>query len=133
LGGWGRLVGSVVAHRMFGSFPVTALVVWVVIAAGLPHWAITSIVIVLALSSAVLALTVLAARRHQSTVRSELGTIRNLLVQARIGLAIMRRPVPAATAAAFQSLGWLCQLFAGWTSMRAFNIHQALTVPAVLR
>src|SRR5262249_60561479 len=82
--------------------------------------------------SAVLALTVLAARRHQSTVRSELGTIRNLLVQARIGLAIMRRPVPAATAAAFQSLGWLCQLFAVWTSMRAFNIHQPLTVAGVV-
>src|SRR5262249_57584580 len=79
--------------------------------------------------SAVLALTVLAARRHQSTVRSELGTIRNLLVQARIGLAIMRRPGPAATAAAFQSFRWLCQLFAVWTSMRAFNIHQPLTVP----
>jgi uncharacterized membrane protein YbhN (UPF0104 family) len=129
---WGRLLGSVVAHRMFDLFPVTALVVWVVLAAGLPHWAITSIVIVLALSSAVLALTVLAARRHQSTVRSELGTIRNLLVQARIGLAIMRRPVPAATAAAFQSLGWLFQLFAVWTSMRAFNIHQPLTVAGVV-
>jgi len=129
---WGRLLGSVVAHRMFDLFPVTALVVWVVIAAGLPHWAITSIVIVLALSSAVLALTVLAARRHQSTVRSELGTIRNLLVQARIGLAIMRRPVPAATAAAFQSFDWICQRFAVWTSMRAFNIQHPLTVAGVV-
>src|SRR4051794_25187218 len=103
---WGRLLGSVVAHRMFDLFPVTALVVWVVIAAGLPHWAITSLVIVLGLSSAVFALTWLAARRHQGSVRTELGTIRNLLLQARIGLSIMSRPVPAVTAGAVPPLRW---------------------------
>jgi uncharacterized membrane protein YbhN (UPF0104 family) len=53
-------------------------------------------------------------------------------VQARIGLSIMRRPLPAATAAAFQSLGWLCQLLAVWATMRAFNIHQPLTVAGVV-
>jgi uncharacterized membrane protein YbhN (UPF0104 family) len=129
---WGRLLGSVVAHRMFDLFPVTALVVWVVLAAGLPHWAITSLVIVLGLSSAVFALTWLAARRHHTSVRGELGTIRGLLAQARIGLSIMRRPLPAATAAAFQSLGWLCQLLAVWTAMLAFNIHQPITVAGVV-
>jgi uncharacterized protein (TIRG00374 family) len=129
---WGRLLGSVVAHRMFDLFPVTILVVWVLATAGLPHWATTSIVAVLGVSIAVFAVTFLAARKHQTTVRGEPGTIRNLLVQARIGLSIMRAPVPAAIAAGFQSLGWLFQLFAVWAAMRAFNIHQPLNVAGVV-
>jgi uncharacterized membrane protein YbhN (UPF0104 family) len=128
---WGTLLGSVVAHRMFDLFPVTVLVIWVLTTAGLPHWAVTSLVVVLGISIAVFAFAWIAARR-QSSVRSELGTIRNLLVQARIGLGIMRAPVPAATAASFQSLGWLCQLLAVWASMRAFNIHQPITVAGVV-
>jgi uncharacterized membrane protein YbhN (UPF0104 family) len=129
---WGTLLGSVVAHRMFDLFPVIALVIWVLIAAGLPHWAVTSLVVVLGISIAVFAFAWLAARRHQTSVRSEIGTIRNLLAQARIGLAIMRAPLPAATAAGFQALGWLCQLLAVWAAMRAFNIHQPITVAGVV-
>jgi uncharacterized membrane protein YbhN (UPF0104 family) len=130
-GAWGTLLGSVVAHRMFDLFPVAALVGWVLLTAGLPHWAITSLVVVLGVSVAVFAFAWLAARR-QVTVRSELGTLRNLLAQARIGLAIMRAPLPAATAAGFQSLGWLCQLLAVWSAMRAFNIHQPIAVAGVV-
>jgi len=129
---WGTLLGSVIAHRMFDLFPVTALVIWVLLAAGLPHWAVTSLVVVLGISLAVFAFVLLAARRHQTSVRTELGTIRSLLAQARIGLAIMRAPLQAATAAGFQSLGWLCQLLAVWAAMRAFNIHQPITVAGVV-
>ena len=35
----------------------------------------------------------------------------------------MRSPVAAATAAAFQFGGWICQLFAVWAAMEAFGIH----------
>src|SRR5205085_2761081 len=129
---WGTLLGSVVAHRMFDLFPVTALVVAVLLTAGLPHWAITSLVVVLGVSMAVFGFAWLAARRHQTTVRTELGTIRSLLAQARIGLGIMRAPVPAAVVASFQSLGWFCQLLAVWAAMRAFEIHQPITVAAVV-
>jgi uncharacterized protein (TIRG00374 family) len=131
---WGTLIGSVVAHRMFDLFPVTALVIWVVIAASLPQWAVTSIVAVLAISFAILAFAVLAARRHQTSVREEfaLGKVRGLIEQVRVGIAIMRAPIPAAVAAGFQSLGWLCQLFAVWTAMRAFGIHQHLEVAGVV-
>jgi len=128
----GTLLGSVVAHRMFDLFPVAALVAWVLLTAGLPHWAITSLVVVLGISIAVFAFAWLAARRHQTTVRTEFGTMRTLLTQLRIGLAIMRAPLPAATAAAFQSLGWLFQLFAVWTAMKAFNLHQPITVAGVV-
>ena len=129
---WGRLIGSVVAHRMFDLFPVTVLVVWVFLTAGLPGWATTSILIVLAISLVVFGFVVLAAMRRPTTVGGDVGGVRNLLVQARIGLGVVRAPVPAATAAAFQSFGWLCQLFAVWTGMRAFNLHQPLTVAGLV-
>jgi uncharacterized membrane protein YbhN (UPF0104 family) len=129
---WGRLIGSVVAHRMFDLFPVTVLVVWVFLTAGLPAWATTSILIVLGVSLVVFGFVLLAATRRPTSARGDLGAMRNLLAQARIGLAIMRAPLPAATAAAFQSLGWLCQLLAVWAAMRAFNIHQPITVAGLV-
>jgi len=131
-GAWGTLLGSVVAHRMFDLFPVTALVAWVLLTAGLPSWAITSLAVVLAISLVVFAFAWLAARRRDTIVGGELGRIRSLLTQARIGLGIMRAPLPAATAAGFQSLGWFCQLLAVWAGMRAFNIHQPIDVAGVV-
>jgi uncharacterized membrane protein YbhN (UPF0104 family) len=47
---------------------------------------------------------------------------------ARLGLGVMRRPGPAAVALLGQIAGWTCQLFAVWTAMRAFNVHEG--VPA---
>ena len=131
---WGTLLGSVVAHRMFDLFPVTALVVWVLITAGLPHWAVTSIVIVLAISFTAFAFVVIAARRHHTTMRDEfaLGKMRGLIAQARLGLGIMRAPLPASIAASFQSVGWLLQLLAVWAAMRAFDIHQPIEVAGVV-
>jgi len=38
----------------------------------------------------------------------------------------MRSPYAAALAGLFQLLGWTCQLFAVWTAMRAFHIHEPL-------
>jgi uncharacterized membrane protein YbhN (UPF0104 family) len=126
------LIGSVIAHRMFDLFPVTALVVAVLLTAGLPHWAVTSLVVVLGISLAVFAFAWLGARRHHGGVRDEFDTIRGLFAQARYGLAVMRAPLPAAVAAMYQSLGWLCQLFAVWAAMRAFNNHQPLAVAGVV-
>jgi uncharacterized membrane protein YbhN (UPF0104 family) len=129
---WGALLGSVVAHRMFDLFPVIALVVWVLLTAGLPHWAVTSLVIVLGISLAVFAFAWLSARRHPGAVREEIGTIRTLITQTRFGLGVMRTPAPAALAAGFQTLGWMFQLLAVWTAMRAFEIHKPLSVAGVV-
>jgi uncharacterized membrane protein YbhN (UPF0104 family) len=126
------LLGTVVAHRMFDLLPVLALVVWVLVAAGLPHWAIVSLEVVLGIGLALFAFVWLAARRHHTDVRVELGTVRTLVGQARVGLGVMRAPAPAAAAAAFQSLGWLCQLLAVWAGMRAFEIRQPLAVAGVV-
>jgi uncharacterized membrane protein YbhN (UPF0104 family) len=126
------LIGSVIAHRMFDLFPVILLVGWVLLTAALPHWAIDSLIAVLSAGLAAFAFAWLGARRSHGPVLEELGSIRSLLAQARIGLGVMRAPLPAAIAAAYQSLGWLCQLFAVWAGMRAFGIHQPFAVSGVV-
>jgi uncharacterized membrane protein YbhN (UPF0104 family) len=50
----------------------------------------------------------------------------------RQGLGVMRSPVGAAGAVCFQILGWVCQLFAVWTAMRAFDIHSPLPAAGVV-
>ena len=45
---------------------------------------------------------------------------------ARYGLGVMKTPSAAAQAIFFQTLGWVFQLFAVWTAMRAFHIHEGL-------
>ena len=116
------LVGSVFAHRIFDLFPVVVLVAWVLFAAKIPRWALTSIAIFLAIGLAMFFVALVLARR-QGRESHEVGRIRALLVRARQGLAIMRSPVAAGTAAGFQFLGWICQLLAVWASMEAFGIH----------
>jgi len=125
------LVGSVFAHRMFDIFPAATLVIWVLLTAKIPSWAITSIVVVLTIGVTLFFVAVLLARRQDREL-DELGRIRALLVRAREGLAIMRSPAAAATAAAFQFAGWLCQLFAVWAAMQAFNIHLPLAAAGLV-
>jgi uncharacterized membrane protein YbhN (UPF0104 family) len=131
-GTWATLIGSVFAHRVFDLFPAIVLVVWVLLAAKLPHWAITSLIAALGVGLLVLAFAMVSARRHHKAALDELGTIRTLIERARLGLAIMRAPGPAATAAGFQFAGWICQLAAVWAAMRAFGIHEALAAAGLV-
>lgn len=116
------LVGSVFAHRMFDVFPALSLVVWVLFAARIPSWALTSIAIVLGVGVVFFVVAVQLARRQHREL-GELGRIRQLLARGRQGLAIMRSPTAIATALSFQFAGWTCQLFAVWATMQAFDIH----------
>src|SRR5207253_1539965 len=63
---------------------------------------------------------------HFAGLDEGLGAVRKVVRLARYGLGVMRRPAAAALALCFQLLGWTCQLFAVYTSMRAFGIHEAL-------
>jgi glycosyltransferase 2 family protein len=116
------LVGSVFAHRMFDLFPAISLVIWVVFGAKLPGWALTSIAIVLAIGATLFLIALILARRAGRELDG-LGPVRALMVRGREGLAVMRAPLPALTAALFQFAGWTCQLFAVWATMRAFHIY----------
>ncbi len=123
---WATLVGTVFAHRVFDLVPVLGLIVYVLLTAKIPHWAVTSLVVVIAVGVGMLAFAIASARGHQRSPLDELGAVRRLLTMARQGLAVMRSPFGAFVAIVFQFAGWTCQLFAVWTAMRAFDIHAPL-------
>jgi len=122
------LLGTVFAHRLFDLFPVAILVVWVLLTAKIPHWAVTSLVIFGLVGIALLAVGLLSARTGEGRIHDGMGSLRGLVLMARQGLAVLRRPVPALGAIFFQCIGWLAQLFAVWAVMEAFNLD--LPLPA---
>jgi hypothetical protein len=112
---------------MFDLLPTTVLVIWVLSSAKLPHWAVMTIVVVLGIGIALFAFALVGARGQPGTMLDEgIGRMRTLLVRARVGLAVMRRPLPAAIAAAFQFMGWIFQLLAVYAAMRGFRIYEPL-------
>lgn len=125
-GAWATLVGTVFAHRVFDVIPVIFLIVYVLLTARIPAWAITSLEVFVGIGVALFAFAMASARlRHRPTL-DELGVVRRLLAMGRQGLAVMRAPLPTVVAILFQTSGWICQLLAVWASMRAFHINLAL-------
>ncbi len=131
-GTWATLIGSVFAHRVFDLFPTIALVIWVLFTAKLPDWAVTSLEVVLGLGIALFAFALISARGDNTSRIEGLGKVRSLLTQARVGLAVMRRPIPALTAGTFQFSGWACQLLAVFAAMHAFRIYEPLAAAGLV-
>ena len=129
-GAWAALLGTVFAHRLFDLVPSLTLVVYVLLTAKVPHWAYTSLMVVLGLGFALLTFGLATARRQKVSLE-HLGPIRRLVMMARYGLGVLHSPLPAAGAAFFQCLGWLCQLLAVYSAMRAFDIHAPLPAAAL--
>jgi hypothetical protein len=125
------LLGSVVAHRTFDLFPVLLLVAWVLTSAKVPHWAVSSLIVIGCVGFALFAFTWVTARRRHTQMDS-LGSVRRLVAALRYGLAIMREPVPAITAGGLQLIGWLFQLAAVYTAMRAFSIDLPLAAAGLV-
>jgi uncharacterized protein (TIRG00374 family) len=124
---WAGLLGTVFAHRVFDLVAVIALVVYVMLTAHIPSWAVTSLIAVVVVGVILFTVAVLGARNDQYAGFEEgLGAVRKVVRLARYGLGVMRRPASAALALLFQLLGWTCQLFAVYTAMRAFGIHEPL-------
>ena len=116
-----------IAHRLFDLVPATILVVWVLLTAEVPHWAVVALLIAVAVGFALFTVAWLGARRsHRHVVREGMGTIRHLLSMARQGLAVLKEPVPLAGAILLQCLGWLLQLLAVYVTMQAFGIDAPL-------
>ena len=122
------LLGTVFAHRLFDLFPVAILVTWVLLTAKIPHWAVTSLIIFGLVGIGLLAVGLLSARTGEGRMHDGMGSLRALVLMARQGLAVLRRPLPALGAALFQCVGWLMQLLAVWAVMAAFDLN--LPLPA---
>ena len=121
------LIGTVFAHRLFDLVPATILVVWVLLTAEVPHWAVVSFGIAAFVGFALFTVAWLGAKRNQRPVMSEgMGSIRQLVVMGRQGLAVLKEPVPLAGAILLQCCGWLMQLLAVYVAMQAFDIDAPL-------
>jgi glycosyltransferase 2 family protein len=131
-GVWATLVGTVFAHRVFDLFPAMLLIAYVLATAKIPHWALTSLTIFVAVGFGLFAFAFATARRQHRTMLEGASQLRRLVTMARQGLGVMRAPVPAAEAAVLQCAGWTCQLLAVWATMRAFDIDAPLPAAGVV-
>jgi len=128
---WATLVGTVLAHRVFDIVPVLLLIIFVIVTAKVPAWAITILIAVVGIGIGLFTFTLVSARTDAGELDS-VGAVRRLVTMARQGLGVMRSPTGMALAIAFQISGWVCQLFAVWTAMRAFHIHAPLPAAGVV-
>jgi glycosyltransferase 2 family protein len=126
-GAWARLLGTVFAHRVFDLVAMIFLIVYVLLTAHIPDWAVTGMIVIVVVGVALFTIAIFTARHHRMTrVEEGLGAFRKVLRLARYGLGVMRQPTAAALACFLQVLGWACQLLAVFTAMRAFGIHEGL-------
>jgi uncharacterized protein (TIRG00374 family) len=131
-GATATLLGTVFAHRVFDLFPALVLTAYVLLTAQIPHWAVTSLVLVAAIGVVLFAFALVSGRIRKYPALHELGRVRRLLSTARRGLRVMRSPLAAVIAVLFQSMGWFLQLLAVWATMRAFDIHSPLDAAALV-
>jgi uncharacterized protein (TIRG00374 family) len=131
-GMWATLVGTVFAHRVFDLVPVLLLILYVVVTAKIPAWAATSLLVFIAVGVALFTLAFASARTEHKISFDGLGTVRRVVAMARQGLGVMRSPVGATLAILFQVAGWVCQILAVWTSMRAFHIQGSMAAAGLV-
>jgi uncharacterized protein (TIRG00374 family) len=121
------LVGTVFAHRLFDLVPASILVVWVLLTAEVPHWAVVALLIIAGVGLALFTVAWMSARRTRRPMMSEgVGSVRHLVSMARNGLAVLKAPLPLAGAVFLQCLGWLLQLLAVYVTMQAFGMDAPL-------
>jgi uncharacterized membrane protein YbhN (UPF0104 family) len=131
-GAWATLVGTVFAHRVFDIVPVLLLVLYVILTANIPTSAQATLLAVIAAGIALFVAAFVSARRHHSLPLEGVGPVRRLLRMGRAGLGVMRTPLGTAVAIFFQICGWICQILAVYTAMRAFHIHSPLPAAGVV-
>src|SRR6266545_6668128 len=68
---WATLVGTVFAHRVFDLFPALLLIGYVAATAKIPHWALTGLLVFVAVGFGLFAFALASARRHHRSVLEE--------------------------------------------------------------
>ena len=132
---WASIFGSTFAHRLFDVPPTIGLVIYVLVAARIPRWAIPGVEIMLAVGAALLLgsfLLVLRARRPGQPSLDGVGRGRRLWHMTLRGLRVLHSPGPAIAAAFFQLLGWTTQLFAVYLAFFAFQIDEPIAAAALV-
>jgi hypothetical protein len=135
-GVWANLIGTVFAHRVLDLVPILILVVYVLLTARIPEWAITSLTIAAGVGIALFAFALASARHHERSpagiVEAGVGPVRRLVTMARHGLGVLHAPGAAAFSILLQCSGWFFQLMAVYVSMRAFDIDAPLPAAALV-
>src|ERR1700758_4908774 len=98
-GTWAALVGTVFAHRLFDLVPTVGLIIYVLATAKIPHWAISSLIVVGIVGFGLLAFGFMSAPQHGQSGLEGLGPVRRLITMARFGLGVLHKPWPATVAA----------------------------------
>jgi uncharacterized membrane protein YbhN (UPF0104 family) len=128
----GRLLGTVFAHRLFDLVPALLLTAFVLATTRIPHWAVTSLELAGVLGIALFLVAILVAGRELRPLPEGALAVRRLLAMAQRGLHVLREPKAAALAALLQTTGWVIQLFAVWSMMKAFGIDAPISAAAVV-
>jgi uncharacterized membrane protein YbhN (UPF0104 family) len=132
---WASIFGSTFAHRLFDVPPTIGLVIYVLVAAKIPSWALPGVEIILAIGGALLigsVLLALRARRHGQPPPDGAGRARRLWHMTLNGLRVLHSPGPAVAAAFFQLLGWTTQLLAVYLAFSAFQIDEPMAAAALV-
>lgn len=129
---WPTLLGTVVAHRTFDLIPATLLVGSVLVAVPIPVAAHMRLIALGIAAATVGALIIGFAAARPTRTPMSFGRAEQLFDQLRRGLTVARSGTRVAEAAALQSLGWLAQLLAVWSVMRAYHIHAGLGAAAAV-
>jgi uncharacterized protein (TIRG00374 family) len=131
-GATATLLGTVFAHRVFDFVPALMLIGFTLRTARIPHWAITSLLIVAGLGAVLFGFAIVGSRMRHTGPTDDLGAARRLIAMARRGLGVMRNPYAALLAIVLQTIGWIWQLLAVYVAMRAFDIHEPLSAAALV-
>jgi uncharacterized membrane protein YbhN (UPF0104 family) len=131
-GAWPALVGTIFTHRLFDVVAMGGLVLYVLYTARIPDWAVPLLGVFIGVGVGLLIAALLLARRHHRPFTEELGPIRRVLRTARYGLNVLRQPVAALEALAFQLLAWAAQFFAVWAAFQAFGIDEGFAAAGLV-
>ncbi len=131
-GATATLLGTVFAHRVFDFVPAIMLIGFTLRTARIPHWAITSLLIVAGLGVVLFGFAIAGARMRHSSPTNDLGAVRRVIAMGRRGLGVMRNPWAALLAMTLQCIGWIWQLLAVYVAMRAFDIHEPISAAALV-